>query len=89
MTDKQNFVVTFSLVSVTFVCSVFVRSIADVILIVGATCNTLVGFTLPIMFYLAMDSSRGSQGGVKRYVAHFINISLVLLSASSLYFFAL
>ena len=87
MTDQQNFIVTFGLVTVTFLSSVFVSSIADVILVVGATCNTLVGFSLPILFYLEMDRDRSNPVSAKRIAAHIIHVSFVLLSATSLFFF--
>lgn len=55
MTDNQNYFCTFTLVTLSFAVSVGVNNIADIILVLGASANTIVGFCLPIIFYLKVD----------------------------------
>ena len=58
MNIDQNLYVTLLIVTTCFIAAVATPDISDVITFVGATTNPIVGFTLPIMFYLRMDSLR-------------------------------
>lgn len=56
MNQNQNLMCTFGLAIFVFACSIGIKNIADVITITGATSNTIVGFNLPMMFYLKLDT---------------------------------
>jgi amino acid permease len=58
MSSNQNLLVTFLLVSTICVCAVAIPNIGDAMTIVGATSNPIVGFTLPIMFYLKIKEKK-------------------------------
>jgi hypothetical protein len=55
MSKNQNLICTFALCLFIFLCSVGIKNIADVITITGATSNMIVGFNLPMLFYLKLD----------------------------------
>ena len=61
MNKKENFIVTLIIVSTCFVLAVAIPNISDAMTVIGATSNPLVGFTLPIVFYLKMDEKRGGN----------------------------
>lgn len=61
MNKKQNLVVTIIMVTTCFVLAVAIPNISDAMTVIGATSNPLVGFTLPIVFYLRMDTLRGGN----------------------------
>jgi amino acid permease len=52
---RQNFVVSFVLVLVTYLLSVAIPNIKDAIAITGATVNPFIGFVFPILFYIHID----------------------------------
>ena len=54
LSEKQNFALTILLTLAVFLCSVLIKNIADCIVIIGATVNTMVGFNLPMAFYLKL-----------------------------------
>ena len=57
--------------------AVCIPNISDAMTVIGATSNPLVGFTLPIVFYLKMDTVvNGPQPCFtpKRLIAHFVNV---------------
>lgn len=48
----QNFILTLSLIFISFLIAVFVPTFGDVLTILGATTNSGIGFLIPIIFYL-------------------------------------
>ena len=90
MNIDQNLYVTLLIVTTCFIAAVATPDISDVITFVGATTNPIVGFTLPIMFYLRMDSLRTpnqSSLAPHRVFAHFVNAFSILMAAISLNLF--
>ena len=90
MNSKENFWCSLALVSICFLCGVFIPNIADAMTVIGSTSNPLVGFSLPIIFYLKMDKLNGGNTSFlkpKRLVAHLINIIVILTGLLSLYLF--
>jgi amino acid permease len=56
--------VTLVLVLLVFLLAVGAMNIGEVILIVGATANTLMGFNLPMIFYLRLlQEENGNKWG--------------------------
>ena len=77
---------TLGLITLVFAFSVGISNISDVILVVGATANTIIGFCLPMIFYLKLiEIEKGPLW--KRIIAHSVNIGFICLSVSSLYVF--
>lgn len=55
LSSKQNVIVTFILVLISYVLSLAIPNIGDAMTILGATTNSGIGFILPIIFYLKME----------------------------------
>jgi len=54
MTINENNKVTIFMVAGCWFCACFIPSISDAVTLLGATTNPIVGFVLPIMFYLKL-----------------------------------
>ena len=54
MTIKQNLIVTFGMCFACYICAIIIPGIGDVITILGCTTSPLVGFVLPVIFYLKL-----------------------------------
>ena len=54
MTINENNKVTIFMVAGCWFCAYFIPSISDAVTLLGATTNPIVGFVLPIMFYLKL-----------------------------------
>lgn len=52
MSTKQNLVVTIVMTTCCYALAVAIPGIGDVITILGCTTNPMIGFILPITFYL-------------------------------------
>ena len=61
MNKLQNLIVSFIVVSICFVLAVAIPNISDAMTVIGATSNPLVGFTLPCIYYLKMDTIRNGE----------------------------
>ena len=57
MTRGENLLCTFSIVSACFLAAVVIPNIGDAMTVIGATSNPMVGFCLPIFFWLKTDNS--------------------------------
>ena len=55
---KQNIIATFSIVMISFLISILLTNIGDAMTILGATTNSLIGFLLPIIYYLKMEEKK-------------------------------
>ena len=90
MNAKQNFFVTLTIVTICFVAAVAIPNISDAMTVIGATTNPLVGFTLPIVFYLKMDELKtGSKSCLapNRLIAHVVNVICIATGIISLTLF--
>ena len=90
MNKLQNAIVTLIIVSTCFVLAVAIPNISDAMTVIGATSNPLVGFTLPIIFYLEMDTLTGgntSSCAPHRLFAHIVNIICIATGVISLSLF--
>lgn len=90
MNKKQNLICTVSIVTICFVLAVAIPNISDAMTVIGATSNPLVGFTLPIVFYLKMDSLKNenqSKCAPHRVIAHVINVVCITTGLVSLILF--
>lgn len=54
LSKNQNFIITLIMVIVAFALAILPLSIGDILTILGATINPLIGFTFPIIFYLKL-----------------------------------
>ena len=83
-------IVTLLIVSICFLTAVLIPNISDAMTVIGATSNPLVGFTLPIIFYLRMDTLRGGNTSFfapHRLLAHIVNIICIATGLISLTLF--
>ena len=90
LSKKQNIIVTFLIVTTCFLAAVLIPNISDAMTVIGATSNPLVGFTLPIIFYLRMDTLRGgntSNFAPHRLIAHIVNVICIATGIISLALF--
>ena len=92
MNSKQNLIVTLAIVTTCFIAAVAIPNISDAMTVIGATSNPLVGFTLPIVFYLKMDELRSGDAGVSclsanRLTAHIVNVICIATGIISLTLF--
>jgi amino acid permease len=69
LSAKQNLLVTFILVLVSFVLSLAIPNIGDAMTILGATTNSGIGFLLPIVYYLRLER-KAPKWSNKRVVAY-------------------
>jgi amino acid permease len=54
LSSKQNVLVTFVIVLISYILSLAIPNIGDAMTILGATTNSGIGFILPIIYYLKM-----------------------------------
>ena len=87
MTRGENLLCTFSIVSACFLAAVCIPSIGDAMTVIGATSNPMVGFCLPIIFWLKTDRSPACSP--KRVLAHIVNVIVILVGISSLVLFTM
>jgi amino acid permease len=52
MNKKQNVIVTIVMCIISFALAVIIPGIGDAITILGTTTNPMIGFILPVIFYL-------------------------------------
>lgn len=90
MNKFQNMIVTLIIVSICFILAVAIPNISDAMTVIGATSNPLVGFTLPIIFYLKMDTIRSGNTSCwapHRVIAHIVNVICIASGIISLVIF--
>ena len=90
MNKLQNLIMTLIIVSTCFLAAVAIPNISDAMTVIGATSNPLVGFTLPIVFYLKMDTLRGGNQSFfapHRLTAHIVNVICIATGIVSLSLF--
>lgn len=58
MSGKANFLVTFCLVTTSYLLSISLSSIGDALTIVGSTITPTVGYIVPAVFYLRVHPSK-------------------------------
>ena len=88
MSEIQNILCTFLFSLFCFICSVTIKDISEVITITGATANTVVGFILPSLFYLRLDTiERGGSLNIYRFLAYLTIVVMTAVSAKVLYTF--
>ena len=90
LTSKQNVIVTFLLVLISYILSLAIPNIGDAMTILGATTNSGIGFLLPIIFYLKMEEKRlagkfSNEKMIAWIVFGFICISSVIEIATFVY----
>ena len=85
MTNQENAFCTFILVMICCVLGVAVPNIGDIMWIVGATSNPIVGFVLPVAYWLKVDKS--PRYSSKRIFAIYLAVQITFASLLSLYYF--
>ena len=68
---KQNVIATFSIVLISFLLSVVLTNIGDAMTILGATTNSLIGFLMPIIYYLKLEE-KAPRWAAKKVVAYIV-----------------
>ena len=69
-----------------YVFAILPLSIGDILTILGATINPLIGFTFPIIFYLKLCPDVDQY---KKVIAHIVNVFMIVMGALSLLQFIL
>ena len=90
MNKLQNLIVTLIVVTTCFVFAVAIPNISDAMTVIGATSNPLVGFTLPCVYYLKMDTVRNGEQPwytPHRLLAHVVNVLCIATGIISLALF--
>lgn len=86
---KQNMFITLAIIAVAWVFAIVVPTIGDAMTILGATTNTFIGFLLPIVFYLKIESKRGDKFSNDKVFAYIIFVFMCCCSVIELYTYAL
>jgi hypothetical protein len=79
LNPKQNLLCTFVLVAISFLISIFIPNIGDIMTILGATTNAGIGFLLPIVYYLKLEH-KAPRFAPHKVVAYIVFVSMVLCS---------
>jgi hypothetical protein len=79
MTTYQNILCTFTLIALVFCLSIPTTKISDASIIIGTISNSLIGYNLPIMYYLRYDEQTRGYMNWKRAGAIVLNVVLVCL----------
>lgn len=82
MSSKENFMVTFALVTLSAAFALFIDSIGDAMTLIGNTINPIVGFILPIYFWLPFieDQPWYSSEKLKCYITAIVVMAVSVLS---------
>ena len=76
--------------TIVFALSAFIINIADVMLVVGSTSCTLIGFNIPMMLYLKLHKiENGDRWDIYKVLAILVFISLTCISVASLVMFTI
>jgi len=79
LNDKQNIIVTFILVAVSFGFAIVIPNIGDAMTILGATTNTGIGFLLPIIYYLKVER-KAPRFAPQKIVAYLVFVLMLACS---------
>lgn len=82
MSNTINIVVTFVFVSISYLLAVVTPNIGDAVAIVGFTTNPMMGFILPIVFYLKIVPDCPVWEKVTCFFVLFLVISLSVVGLS-------
>ena len=85
MTSTENVICTFGVITSCCILTVIMPNINEVMLVAGATSNPIVGFVLPVAYWLKINKSPSYSA--KRIYAIFIAVLTTFVSFVSLYFF--
>jgi amino acid permease len=85
MSTTENAVCTFGLVVICCCFAIILPNIGDAMVIVGSTSNPVVGFVLPVAYWLKVDKS--PKYSFKRVFAVFVAVLTCIVSLCSLLFF--
>lgn len=83
MTETQNRTISVVMVFVTYLFSVAIPNITDVITLTGATINPFIGFIFPILFYLKLDPK--PYCSLQKIFAFVVMILIMISSILGLY----
>lgn len=83
LSTKQNVLVTFVIVLISFALSLAIPNIGDAMTILGATTNSGIGFLLPIIYYLKMEN-KAPKWSNQRIFAYTVFVVICLSSVIEL-----
>lgn len=85
LSSRQNVYATFVLVLVSFGIAAPLASIGDAMTILGATTNTLIGFLLPIIYYLKLEEKapRWAPHKIVCYVVFVVSVLSSIIELST------
>ena len=85
LSKRENILVTFTLVFVSYLLSIVIPSISDAMTLVGCTTNPAVGFILPIVFYWkAIEPDNVPICSCKKILALVVASFIICISCLSL-----
>ena len=85
---KQNFICTLGIVIAAWGIAILVPTIGDAMTILGATTNSGIGFLLPIVFYLKIESENGGPWRKDKILSYVVFATICVCSVIELYTYA-
>jgi amino acid permease len=79
LTSKENVLLTFLLITISYIIAILVPGFGDAVTILGATTNSAIGWLLPIIYFLKMNRKKRNFSN-KRYLAYACFIFIILSS---------
>ena len=55
MSGRENIIISFGMVLFCYILALALPNVGSVIAVTGATVNPIIGFILPILFYIKID----------------------------------
>lgn len=85
--QMKNFICTVAIVVVTWALSLVLKSLGEVMTILGATTNTGIGFLIPIVFYLKIIGAKDKTLTWEKILAYVTFVVVCLCSVAEMYTF--
>ena len=83
----QNLFWTVTIVVITWALSLLLKSLGEVMTILGATTNTGIGFLIPIVFYLKIIGAKDKSLTNEKILAYVTFVVVCLCSVAEMYTF--
>ena len=78
MGNKENILVTISMICFCYSLALLLPNVGSVIAVAGATVNPLIGYILPILFYLKLDPE--PERSRSKIIAKIILVAVIIAS---------
>ena len=78
MTDRENIIISTSIVLFCYIMAILLPNVGSVIAMTGATVNPFIAYIFPIMFYLKLDEAPSLSSG--KICAFTVLIGVIMIS---------